>query len=94
MSTCNTFTKDPDAQLDYAVDWSAFLTGSEVITTSSWEVPVGLTNVLEEATDTIATVWLADGDIGETYTLVNSIETDSTPVRKDDRSFMVRVEQK
>ena len=32
-----TFIKDPDAVLDYSVDWSKWLTGMEIVT-SAWSV--------------------------------------------------------
>ena len=44
-----TFTKDPDAVLDYSVDWSLWLAGDE-ISTSEWLLEEGAT--LEQVTDT------------------------------------------
>ena len=35
-----TFTKDPDAVLDYSVDWSLWLAGDE-ISTSEWILEEG-----------------------------------------------------
>ena len=55
-----TFAKDPDAVLDYAVDWLRWLAGDE-IATSVWIVPDGLTRVSDAATTTKATVWLSGG---------------------------------
>ena len=43
-----TFTKDPDAVLDYSVDWSLWLAGDE-ISTSEWLLEEGA--LLEQVTD-------------------------------------------
>ena len=57
-----TFTKDPDAVLDYSVDWSAWLAGDE-IASSLWLLEEGA--ILEQVTDTMTatktTVWLQSG---------------------------------
>ena len=45
-----TFTKDPDAVLDYSVDWSLWLAGDE-ISSSEWLLEEGA--LIEKATDRI-----------------------------------------
>jgi hypothetical protein len=86
-----TFTKDPDAILDYAVDWSRWLAG-DAIAASTWFVPTGLTKATESNTATKATVWLSGGVAGQTYTVTNRITT--TGGRTEDRSFTIRVEER
>lgn len=86
-----TFTKDPDAILDYAVDWSRWLAG-DTIAASVWIVPTGLTKVSETSTATKAIVWLLGGSAGVTYTVTNRITTAAG--RTEDRSFTVRVEER
>jgi TRAP-type uncharacterized transport system substrate-binding protein len=86
-----TFTKDPDAILDYAVDWGRWLAG-DTIAASVWLVPTGLTNVSETNTATKAIVWLSGGSAGVTYTVTNRITTAAG--RTEDRSFTVRVEER
>lgn len=81
-------TKDPQALLDYSVDWALWLAG-DTIATSSWTVPDGLTNANESNTNTVATVWLSGGTDKMTYTIVNHITTAGG--RADDRSIIVRV---
>jgi hypothetical protein len=60
-----TFLKDPDAVLDYSVDWSKWLAGDQ-IEASAWSVsdpalkPADDTNTI-----TRATVWLAGGVAGQ-----------------------------
>ena len=86
-----TFAKDPDAVLDYAVDWLRWLAGDE-IATSVWIVPDGLTRVSDAATTTKATVWLSGGTAGQSYTLTNRITT--TGGRTEDRSFILKLEER
>jgi hypothetical protein len=86
-----TFAKDPNAILDYSVDWSRWLAGDE-ITVSEWIVPSGLTKASETSTPTKATVWLAGGAAGQNYSVTNRITT--TGGRTEDRSFTIRVEER
>jgi hypothetical protein len=86
-----TFTKDPDAVLDYSIDWSRWLAGDQVAT-SSWTLPDGLEKVSDAQTSTKTTVWLRGGTIGESYTVTNRITTSGG--RTDDRSFLVKIEDR
>ena len=52
-----TFTKDPDAVLDYSVDWTRWLDG-DILSESQWIVPPDLVMEDEGKTSTMATVWL------------------------------------
>jgi hypothetical protein len=82
------FTKDPDAVLDYAFDWSAWLAEGEVIATSAITVPVGLTLDSEPATTSTVTAWLSGGEVGQ-HKVTCHIETNQG--RADDRSITVNV---
>ena len=84
-----TMTKDPDATLDYQVDWSAWL-GADTISTSTWVVPSGITKVVDSKTTTTATIWLSGGTIGTLYQVTNRIVT--ALGRTDDRSLEIMVE--
>lgn len=86
-----TFTKDPDAVLDYSVDWSRWLAGDE-ISTSEWAAPEGLAKVTDTHTSTMTTVWLSGGSVGQPHTITNRITT--TGGRTEDRSFTVRIEER
>jgi hypothetical protein len=86
-----TFTKDPNAVLDYSVDWSRWLAGDE-ISTSEWIVPAGLTKITDTMTTTKTTVWLSGGTADQSYTVTNRIVT--TGGRTEDRSFVVKVEER
>ncbi|HZT29481.1 MAG TPA: hypothetical protein VFA33_06340 [Bryobacteraceae bacterium] len=87
-----TFTKDPNAVLDYAIDWSKWLAGDQ-IDESEWAVnPTGLTASDEANTPTQATVWLSGGSVGASYTVTNRITTQAG--RTDERSFIVQVQDR
>ncbi len=88
-----TFTKDPDAILDYSVDWSLWLAGDE-ISTSEWLLEEGaiLEQVIASNTTAKATVWLRGGQAGTTYLVTNRIVT--VGGRTDDRTISVKVEDR
>ena len=87
-----TFTKDPDAVLDYSIDWSKWLAGDQ-IQTSDWSVSgTGLQASDESNTTTRATVWLSGGALGQSYTVTNRITTSGG--RTDDRSFTVKIAER
>jgi len=87
------FTKDPQAVLDYAIDWTKWLDEvGDSIETSTWIVPTGLTKVTETNTSKLATVWLSGGTVGENYTVTNRITT--VGGRADDRSITIRVRER
>ena len=88
-----TFTKDPDAILDYSVEWSPWLAGDE-ISSSAWLLEEGaqLEIVSDSKTATSATVWLRGGQKGSAYLVTCRIVT--VGGRTDDRSFYVKVEDR
>lgn len=98
MSTPSTpavarFNKDPDADLDFLVDWSSWLadTGGDTIVTSTWITPTGITTHTASFTSTTAIVWLSGGTLGINYPLVNRITT--VAGRIEDQTVMVFIEQ-
>ncbi len=93
------YLKDPNAVIDYAIDWSAsYLLAGEEITASIWFIlPQGAINDL--SIDTIppmvsgkASVFVAAGIAGKIYQLTNRITTNQG--RTDERSITIRVEEK
>lgn len=90
------FIKDPDATKDYGWDWQDWLEG-DTITTSTWIVPAGLTNVGEsgptiQSDGRITTsVFISGGSLGVTYTITNRITTNSTPARVEDQSHTIEI---
>ena len=87
----STFTKDPDATLDYQIDWSSWL-GSDTISTSTWTVPSGITKDSDTASTTTTTIWVSGGTAGTSYELVNRIVTAAG--RTDDRTIQINVREK
>lgn len=85
------FVKDPDATLDYQVDWTLWLKG-DTISNSEWDVPAGLTLEAESNTTTTATAWLSGGTLDQKYEVVNTITTDAG--RIDERTIIIRIKEK
>jgi hypothetical protein len=88
----NTFIKDPDALLDYTVDWSEWLMEDDEIASADWVVPAGLTEESASNTASTATVWLSGGTAGSEYDVVSRIVT--ADGREDDRTITIQVTQK
>ena len=83
-----TFLKDQNAILDYRIDWSLWLDG-DTISTSTWTLESGITKATDTFTDTITTIWLSGGTLGTTYTVSNRITTANG--RTEDRTIEVSV---
>ena len=92
-TTFQVFQKDPDAQLDYVINWSSWLNG-DAIASSIWIVPSGLTLVDSSFTNENATIWLSGGVIGQRYRVTNRITTTTSPARIDDRSIIIFIRDK
>jgi hypothetical protein len=88
------FTKDPQAVLDYTINWSDWLDG-DTISTSTWTAESGITVEASPApsfTTTTTTIWLSGGTLGTVYRITNHVVTAAT--REDDRTFTVKIETK
>lgn len=92
--TTQTFVKDPDAVLDFSVDWTSWLNTSpeDTISTSTWVAEDGITIDSEGETTKKATVWLSGGTAGQKYDLTNSIVT--TAGREEDRTIRIIVKER
>jgi len=89
--------KDPNAVLDYSIDWGAeYLNGGELLARSDWSVvpdePGGVTVVGSDFDATTASAKAAGGLAGRLYRLVNRVTTDAA--RVDERSILIRVENR
>lgn len=84
-----TFTHDPQARLDYSVDWSAWLAENESITETEWDVPAGLSPSDEITLAGVCTVWLEGGTAGQRYPVVCQISTSQG--RRDERTIWLLV---
>ena len=89
MSAQQRFLKDPQAVLDYEIDWAAWLPAGDTITATTWTATTGIAMVSNTFTDTKATVWLSGGTENVTYNLTCHITTAAG--REDDRTIYVRV---
>jgi hypothetical protein len=68
-----TFLKDPDAVLDYSVDWSKWLAGDQIATSTWFVSDPALQPADDSKTTTRTTIWLAGGVVGQSYTVTNRI---------------------
>jgi len=82
----SSFLKDPNAVLDYQIDWETWL-GTDTISTSTWTVPTGLTKDSDSKTTTAATIWLSGGTADSQYNVVNRIVTAGG--RTEDRTIVI-----
>lgn len=92
-------TKDPQAKLDYGLDWALWLKQrdgtTDVISSAAWSVS-GPDSALVTSNpyrdNTVTGVWLSGGTVGATYTATCHIVT--VAGREDDRSLKVKVQQR
>ncbi|HTQ20858.1 hypothetical protein [Mycobacterium sp.] len=87
-----TFTKDPDAVLDYSIEWSKWLAGDQIQTSTWTAADPDLQAANETNTVTSTTVWLSGGTEGQSYTVTNHITR--VGGRTDERSFTIQVENR
>jgi hypothetical protein len=95
MRKMSFYLKDPQAIVDYAIDWAAYLDGKAIVA-SGWSVaPVEAGGIaIEEASfDTTRTAARASGGLpGHIYGLANHVTLSDGS--GDDRSLTLRVEQR
>lgn len=91
MSNSRSFPKDPDAILDYSIDWETWLDG-DTISTSTWIVPTGITKDSDTYSTTATVIWLSGGTAGSSYSLTNRITTAGG--RTEDRTIEILVKER
>lgn len=86
--------KDPAAVLDYYVDWTNWLTGTETLASSTWTTTnTGITlGTATGSTSGTSTVWVSGGSVGEVYDVTNKIVTSGS--RTDERTIQFTVLEK
>lgn len=87
--TCTTFTKDPEAVLDYIFDWSDWLASGETIQTASITVQSGITLASTINSTTAVVGWISGGTVNTTYRVECKIVTSAG--RTDVRGIQIRV---
>jgi hypothetical protein len=89
------YLKDPDAAVDYAIDWVPYLDGKTIVA-SSWSVApeeAGGAAIAEASFDGGRTAARVSGGIlGHAYSLANHVTLSDGS--GDDRSIVLRVEQR
>ncbi len=90
------FLKDPDAVLEYAVDWAAALDGGVSLLASDWRVePVeagGVEIVSGQIAGEVALARLGGGVAGHVYRVENRVTLSDGTL--DERSLVLRVEER
>lgn len=83
------FEHAPLSKLDYGFDWKikGWLNTGETISTSNWEVDVGLTSSGAQIVDGVTSIIVEGGVAGSSYKLKNSIITSLG--RKDSRTIVL-----
>lgn len=85
---------DPQAVLNYGIDWTDWLPTDAAISTSTW-VAVGGTVEHSTHADGIAYVWVSSGVVGSTITLTNHITLDTAPIAlEDERTLILTVKDR
>lgn len=85
------FVKIDTAVLDYEEDWTAWLDG-DTISTSSWAADSGITIDSDSNTTVKGIVWLSGGTVGESYDVTNTIVTAAG--REDSRTIEITITDK
>ena len=91
------YTKDPDATLDWTFDWGPWLTTGEVLSTAAVTVPTDTGAIVKATTETVdpdgtVTVWLRGGTAGKSYDVVCRVTTNQG--RTDERTIRIRVDNR
>jgi len=90
------FVKEPEALLDFTIDWSDWVAEGDVISSGVFFLlQSGLTIEDEGNTDTTHTAWLSGGISGTTYNVVSrvygTVQDINGDVRTDERVFDIVV---
>lgn len=85
--------KDPEAVLDYTLDYTNYLTTGDTISSSTVTVDTGITKTADtvDATNKIVSITLSGGTAGTVYTIKNTIVTANA--RTAVKRFRVKVEE-
>jgi hypothetical protein len=90
------FVKDPEATVDYAIDWSAGYLGDRTITGSTWRVAPGGGDAVNVEASAISvggtTATLSGGMPGCLYHVTNTVTFSDS--RTDERMLVLRVEDR
>jgi hypothetical protein len=83
------YTKDPEAVLDYYIDWAPWLLGDTIVN-SEWVVTTGTVTLSDPAVlGGVTQVWASGGVAGDTVDLTNHIVT--ADGREDERTLRLKL---
>ena len=89
------YAKDPEARIDHAIDWSAYLAGQSIVA-SNWSVTpdeAGGVQVEADAHEAERTsARLSGGLVGRVYRVTNRVTLSDGQI--DERSVTFRVEER
>lgn len=92
-----TVPKDPNSSEIYTWNWSDWLVGAAIISTSTFAVDDGPDSALTLDQDAIVTgdtstrVRINGGTLGKKYRVRNRVITNESPAQTDDRSIWVHI---
>jgi TRAP-type uncharacterized transport system substrate-binding protein len=86
------FRKDPEAVLDFAIDWSDWLQPLETIVSYVITVPTGIVKDSASEASGVITMWLSGGTAGTYYSVEVKIVTNAG--RTDERTMKISVEER
>lgn len=84
--------KDPQAVLDYAIDWAGVLPAGDTITSATVSADAGITVASNSASGQVHTIWLSGGTAGSSYLVTSQITT--AQGRTDHRTIRVTIEDR
>lgn len=86
------FRKDPDALLDYKVDWQSWL-GSDTIVSAAVSAESGIIAAANSVSAGVShVIWVSAGTVGQEYTITSRVWTSAG--RRNDQSFIISIEEK
>lgn len=87
--------KDPADDLDYSLDWTAWLASAnnDTINTSEWTVDSPLAKHDDTKAGAVTTCFISGGEAGQSYRVSNKIVTNSTPPRTKEFGFILMVKE-
>jgi hypothetical protein len=88
----NSYIHDPNAVLDYTVDWSDWLVAGDTIISRVVTAPAGITKNSDSFTTTTVTAWMTGGTVGSRYEIIYHVTTANG--RQDDRTLTLNVQQR
>lgn len=87
-----TFRKDPDALLDYKIDWQTWL-GTDTIVSAAVSAQSGIIVASHSVSGNVShVIWVSAGTVSEEYTITSRIWTSAG--RRNDQSFIIQIEEK